>query len=58
MRSVLDFFSWFVLSAAYLALCVLEWIMKQCEWLMLSDEERWEREDEEARERLWRTEDK
>lgn len=54
MRRLLRFFCWLGLTAAYVALCVLEWIMKQCEWLMLSDEERWEREDEKARERLWR----
>lgn len=52
MRSILQFFSWLILSIAYVALCVLEWIMKQCEWCMLSDEERWEREDEEERERM------
>lgn len=49
MRRLLQSVPWPVLLAAYLAFTLLEWLMKACEWLMLSDMERWDREDEKAR---------
>ena len=46
MRRLLDFFCWLFLSAANLALSPLVWITRGLDWLMLSDEERWEQEEE------------
>lgn len=46
MRRLLQFFCWLVLSIANLALLPLVWMAEKLEWLLLSDEERWEREEE------------
>lgn len=54
MRRLLQFFCWLILSAANLALSPLVWMAEKLEWLMLPDEERWEREEEKKWERLRR----
>lgn len=54
MRRLLQFFCWLVLSIANLALSPLVWLAEKLEWLMLPDEERWEREEKKEWERLCR----
>lgn len=54
MHRLLQFFCWLILSAANLALLPLVWMARKLEWLMLSDEERWELEEEKEWERRHR----
>lgn len=49
-----NLFCWLILSIANLALLPLVWMAEKLEWLMLSDEERWELEEEKEWERLRR----
>lgn len=48
-RPMCNLLSWLILAVASLALLPLVWLVEKLEWLLLSDEERWEREEKEWR---------